>query len=81
MHMPIFEYHCSDCERDFEAFVTADRKAECPSCQGSHLVKQLSSPGMVGASNGARRRRCRWAADAAPAAPTALPLRAELNTR
>ena len=53
--MPIFEYRCSDCERDFEAFVTADRKAECPSCQGSNLVKRLSSPGMVGASNGSAK--------------------------
>ena len=52
LYMPIFEYRCSDCEREFEAFVTADRKAECPACQGANLVKRLSSPGMVGASNG-----------------------------
>ena len=50
--MPLFEYRCSDCEHDFEAFVTADRKAECPSCSGANLVKRWSSPGMVGASNG-----------------------------
>ena len=53
--MPIFEYRCADCERDFEAFVTADRKAECPACQGSNLVKQLSSPGMVASSNGSAK--------------------------
>ena len=50
--MPLFEYRCSDCARDFEAFVTTDRKAECPSCRGANLTKRLSSPGMVGASNG-----------------------------
>ena len=50
--MPLFEYRCGDCERDFEAFVTADRKAECPSCRGANLIKRWSSPGMVGASNG-----------------------------
>jgi putative FmdB family regulatory protein len=53
--MPIFEYHCTDCERDFEAFVTADRAAECPACHGANLTKLLSSPGMVGASNGPQR--------------------------
>jgi putative FmdB family regulatory protein len=52
--MPIFEYRCADCEREFEAFVTADRSAECPSCRGGNLVKQLSSPGMVGVSAGAK---------------------------
>lgn len=51
--MPIFEYRCADCEREFEAFVTADRTAECPACRGANLVKLLSTPGMVG-SNGTR---------------------------
>jgi putative FmdB family regulatory protein len=50
--MPIFEYHCSDCAREFEAYVSAERTAECPACQGTNLVKRLSSPGMVGASAG-----------------------------
>ena len=48
--MPIFEYRCSDCEREFEAYVSADRAPECPACRGENLVKQLSSPGRVGAS-------------------------------
>ena len=50
--MPIFEYRCSDCDREFEAYVNAERTPECPACQGSNLVKRLSSPGMVGASAG-----------------------------
>jgi putative FmdB family regulatory protein len=52
--MPIFEYRCGDCDREFEAFVTAHRAAECPACHGANLIKQLSSPGMVGGSNGSR---------------------------
>jgi putative FmdB family regulatory protein len=52
--MPMFEYRCTDCGREFEAFVTGERKAECPACRGANLAKQLSSPGMVGAA-GARR--------------------------
>jgi putative FmdB family regulatory protein len=53
--MPIFEYTCSDCERTFEAFVTAERTAECPACHGSNLMKLLSSPGMVGTASIAGR--------------------------
>ena len=47
--MPIFEYLCRDCGREFEAFVTGERKAVCPGCQGANLGKLLSRPGMVGA--------------------------------
>jgi putative FmdB family regulatory protein len=50
--MPIFEYQCRDCEKPFEAFVTAARTPECPACHGANLVKLLSSPGMVGAAGG-----------------------------
>ena len=50
--MPIFEYQCSDCDREFEAYVNAGRRPACPACQGENLVKRLSSPGMVGASAG-----------------------------
>jgi putative FmdB family regulatory protein len=48
--MPIFEYLCQDCGREFETFVTGDRKPACPGCQGANLGKLLSRPGMVGAS-------------------------------
>lgn len=52
--MPIFEYVCDDCGREFEAFVTGARAAACPACAGVNLAKRLSSPGMVGTSNGRR---------------------------
>ena len=50
--MPLFEYECRDCGRPFEAFVTASRTPACPVCQGTNLAKQLSTPGMVGATSG-----------------------------
>jgi len=53
--MPLFEYACRGCGRHFEAFVTADRTASCPSCEGSDLQKLLSSPGMVGSGGRAER--------------------------
>ena len=47
--MPIFEYLCQDCGREFETFVTGDRKPSCPACHSANLGKLLSAPGMVGA--------------------------------
>jgi putative FmdB family regulatory protein len=58
--MPLFEYACRGCGRQFEAFVTADRAASCPSCESVDLQKLLSSPSMVGTGGGRR--------DAAPMA-------------
>ena len=54
--MPIFEYRCEDCGSAFEAFVTAERVAACPSCQGRNLAKLLSVPGMVGGGEGTSSR-------------------------
>ena len=48
--MPLFEYLCKDCNKPFEAFVTAERAPSCPSCSGGNLSKLLSRLGMVGAS-------------------------------
>jgi putative FmdB family regulatory protein len=48
--MPLGEDACHGCGRHFEAFVTADRAAACPSCASVDLQKLLSSPGMVGTS-------------------------------
>jgi putative FmdB family regulatory protein len=53
--MPLFEYACRGCGRQFEAFVTAERAAACPGCQGADLQKLLSSPGKVGVAG--RRER------------------------
>jgi putative FmdB family regulatory protein len=48
--MPLYEYLCRDCNKPFEAFVTADRTPSCPACSGANLAKLLSRPGMVGAA-------------------------------
>jgi putative FmdB family regulatory protein len=49
--MPLFEYLCRDCNKPFEAFVTAERTPSCPACSGGNLSKLLSRLGMVGASS------------------------------
>lgn len=41
--MPIYEYTCRDCGRQFEQLVRADSKPECPGCNGHRLEKMLSA--------------------------------------
>ena len=40
--MPIYEYACQDCGREFEALVRSDTVPECPQCHSTQLQKQLS---------------------------------------
>ncbi len=40
--MPLFEYRCVDCERDFELLVREQTVLACPTCQSTRLEKQLS---------------------------------------
>lgn len=47
--MPIYEYACQDCGREFEALMRADTVPACPNCQSNHLEKQLSVFATAGA--------------------------------
>ncbi len=41
--MPIFEYTCHDCGKDFEELVSsADEAVRCPSCHSAHIARRLS---------------------------------------
>ena len=40
--MPIFEYHCEDCSRQFELLVRSDEHPVCPACQSVKLEKLMS---------------------------------------
>jgi putative FmdB family regulatory protein len=40
--MPLFEYECRDCGRQFEYLTREGQSAVCPSCQGEKLQKLLS---------------------------------------
>ena len=51
--MPIYEYHCADCEEKFEKYVRAwGDGVSCPSCQGSAVEKQLSTFAFAGIGAG-----------------------------
>lgn len=42
--MPIFEYNCNACGRDFEKLVRqSDPAPVCPACAGTQLTKKLST--------------------------------------
>jgi len=44
--MPIYEYHCLDCETRFElrrSFSEADIPTECTQCHGQHTQRAISN--------------------------------------
>ena len=41
--MPIYEYNCRDCRRDFELLVHAGATPACPVCDSLSLRKRLSA--------------------------------------
>jgi putative FmdB family regulatory protein len=41
--MPLFEYACQDCEREFELLVRGHQTPECPSCHSTNLERQQST--------------------------------------
>jgi len=40
--MPIYEYACNQCGREFEALVRSSTVAACPQCHSTDLEKLLS---------------------------------------
>ncbi len=44
--MPIFEYVCGECDKEFELLVLHDERVKCPSCDSDHLSKLYSRFGL-----------------------------------
>ena len=56
--MPIYEYHCDNCNHDFEYLVFGKEQPECPSCRGKNVNKLISACGFLSkSSDGATTRR------------------------
>jgi len=45
--MPIYEYHCEDCNQDFECLVFGNEKPDCPSCNSTKIGRLMSAFGFV----------------------------------
>jgi putative FmdB family regulatory protein len=41
--MPIFEYHCMECDEVFETIVLGEQEVLCPFCTGKNVTKLLST--------------------------------------
>ena len=52
--MPIFEYQCKNCKKEFELLVFAGEEGEihCPECKSADIVKKMSATSFMGASIG-----------------------------
>jgi len=46
--MPIYEYACNDCGREFETLVRSGTTPECPACRSRTLDKKLSVTAATG---------------------------------
>ena len=42
--MPIYEYTCSGCSKDFELLIRGTEVARCPTCGNSRIARQISVP-------------------------------------
>jgi putative FmdB family regulatory protein len=47
--MPVFEFACRTCSRQFEQLLFGKEKPSCPACHGSDLEKLLSTFAVGGA--------------------------------
>ncbi len=47
--MPLFDFHCSACNKSLELLVKSDAKPVCPDC-GAELAKLVSCPVAPGGS-------------------------------
>jgi putative FmdB family regulatory protein len=50
--MPLYDFHCTDCDRTFELLVRLSDTPTCPECQGQNLQKQVSRPAAPGQTAG-----------------------------
>lgn len=50
--MPIYEYHCDQCNTDFECLVIGGEAPECPECNGRNIHKMMSACGFVSKGSG-----------------------------
>jgi putative FmdB family regulatory protein len=50
--MPIYEYHCSCCGKDFECLVFGSEKPDCPECKSVDVCKQMSVCGFMAKGKG-----------------------------
>lgn len=54
--MPIYEYTCQDCQKEFELLIRGKEKPQCPGCGRENLLRSLSVP--AAHTGGSRPSEC-----------------------
>jgi putative FmdB family regulatory protein len=60
--MPLYEYTCVTCEKDFDKIVRfsdADILPECPACGESNTQKKISAGAVIGVSSSSGSTKAR----------------------
>ncbi|MBF0200191.1 MAG: zinc ribbon domain-containing protein [Desulfamplus sp.] len=50
--MPIYEYKCNKCSKDFEVLVLGSDIPSCPECRGTDIEKLMSACGFFSKTTG-----------------------------
>jgi putative FmdB family regulatory protein len=50
--MPIYEYHCSQCNQNFEYLVIGKEDPQCPTCDTRKVTRLMSACGFVSKGGG-----------------------------
>lgn len=50
--MPIYEYTCNACHKEFETLVTGGYQPQCPACDSQSLTRLMSACGFLSKSTG-----------------------------
>ena len=50
--MPIYEYHCEKCDKNFECLIIGSDKPECTTCRSKKVTKLMSACGFVSKGGG-----------------------------
>ncbi len=50
--MPIYEYHCDQCNKNFECLILGGDVPECPTCNGNNVDRLMSACGFVSKGGG-----------------------------
>lgn len=49
--MPVYEYRCNACKKEFERLVFGNQVMKCPDCGSADVTKKMSVFGMSGVEN------------------------------
>jgi putative FmdB family regulatory protein len=48
--MPLYEYRCPKCDKEFELLIRGEEQPQCPDCGGKKLRRLLSAPAVHASS-------------------------------